>query len=75
MRLVSHYYQYPEQVTSAAFKARVEESFDWLGPEREDIFVMSFYAWLKSKMEQTPLYETTLTLVNMHKNTAQAPME
>lgn len=75
MRLVSHYYQYPEQVTSAAFKARVEESFDWLGPEREDIFVMSFYAWLKSKMEQTPLYETTLTLVNMHKNTAQTPME
>ncbi len=42
---------------------KVENSFDWVGTQFEDIFVMSFYAWLKSKMEQKPLYETTLNLI------------
>ena len=41
----------------------MEQSFEWIGPEREDIFVMSFYAWLKSKMEKKLLYKTTLDLV------------
>jgi len=63
MRMVGSYYEQPKTVTSMAFKNQVENAFDWIGPEREDIFVMSFYAWLKSKMEQTNLYETTLDLV------------
>ena len=29
----------------------------------EDVFAMSFYAWLKSKSENRPLYEVTLELV------------
>ncbi|WP_121908608.1 hypothetical protein [Ulvibacter antarcticus] len=64
IQLVSLYYENPMEVTSEAFKNKVEGSFEWIGKEREDIFVMSFYAWLKSKMEQTNLYETTLKLAN-----------
>jgi len=64
MNLIIYYYEYPEAVTSEAFKERVENSFEWIGPEREDIFVMSFYAWLKAKMEHRDLYETTLSLVH-----------
>lgn len=64
MSLVEDYYRDPKQVTSQAFFEKVESSFDFVSSEYEDIFVMSFYAWLKSKMEGNPLYETTLNLVN-----------
>lgn len=64
MKLVSYVYERPEAVTSETFKIRVENSFEWVGSQREDIFVMSFYAWLKAKMEQKDLYRTTLELVS-----------
>ena len=63
LNLVNEYYQAPENVSSIEFKNKVEYSFEWIGAQREDIFVMSFYAWLKSKMEKQPLYKTTLDLV------------
>ena len=63
IRLVSLYYDKPKEVTSVDFKEKVETTFNWIGREREDIFVMSFYAWLKAKMEQRDLYEVTLELV------------
>lgn len=65
---VESYYKNPEQVSTEPFKNKVEQSFEWIGPEREDIFVMSFYAWLKSKMEKQPLYKTTLELVAISQN-------
>ena len=61
--LVKEYYEFPEIVTSEDFKNKVEISFEWLNREEEDIFVMSFYSWLKSKMEKRNLYEVTLELV------------
>jgi hypothetical protein len=63
MGFVNNYYENPKMITSEKFKNKVETSFVWVGAEREDIFVMSFYAWLKSKMEKKNLYETTLELV------------
>ncbi|MFY0630842.1 MAG: hypothetical protein JXR05_10710 [Flavobacteriaceae bacterium] len=64
LSLVEEYYKAPEHITSEAFKEKVENSFEWIAIDQEDIFVMSFYAWLKSKMESESLYETTLGLVN-----------
>ena len=64
LSLVEDYYRDPNQVTSKVFHDKVEKSFDFVGREYEDIFVMSFFAWLKSKMEGKPLYETTLNLIN-----------
>ncbi|MFS4492965.1 hypothetical protein [Maribacter sp. 2308TA10-17] len=63
VKLISRYYENPKQVTTEKFKDEVENSFEWIGKEQEDIFVMSFYAWLKSKMEEADLYEVTLELV------------
>ena len=63
LALIETYYKNPEDVTATAFKNKVENSFEWIDKEREDIFVMSFYAWLKSKMECENLYTTTLNLV------------
>ena len=66
--LVADYYKHPEKVTTKSFYDKVENSFKWIGANREDIFVMSFYAWLKSKMEQEPLFETTLKLIKKAQN-------
>ena len=63
LSLVEAYYKKPEQVTSEIFKDKVENAFEWVNSHREDIFVMSFYAWLKSKMEKESLYNTTLNLI------------
>lgn len=63
VQLISLFYENPKMVTTPSFSKKVEHSFDWIGREKEDIFVMSFYAWLKAKMENRNLYEVTLELV------------
>ena len=64
VKLVEYYYKHPELITTETFKDKVESSFEWISSQKEDIFVMSFYAWLKSKMEKQNLYKVTLKLVN-----------
>ena len=63
INLIELYFKNPATVTSESFKNKVENAFDWVNEKQEDIFVMSFYAWLKSKMENKTLYDTTLALV------------
>ena len=65
LKLVTYYYKHPETVDTTSFKTKVETSFQWIDTEREDIFVMSFYAWLKSKMEHRDLYVVTLELLGV----------
>ncbi|RKE91999.1 hypothetical protein [Ichthyenterobacterium magnum] len=72
LNLVESYYKQPQDVTSIEFKDKVKQSFKWIEANREDIFVMSFYAWLKSKMENKPLYTTTLNLIKKSKNVNKA---
>ncbi len=63
MKLVAYVYKHPEQIQTSAFKLRVEQSFNWLDRREEDLFAMSFYAWLKAKVNAENLYKTTLNLV------------
>ncbi len=65
LNMIESYHNNRDQVKTQKFKEKVENSFEWLDAKQEDIFVMSFYAWLKSKMEQKPLYTTTLDLIKM----------
>lgn len=65
LKIVEDYYKAPHQITSNTFFNKVENSFVWVEAKHEDIFVISFYAWLKSKMEINPLYKTTLDLIKM----------
>lgn len=67
VKLISRYYEHPEQVVTQEFKDEVEDSFEWIEKEQEDIFVLSFYAWLKSKMKRENLYKVTLELVGQTK--------
>ena len=68
LNFVNDYYKAPEKVTSIEFKNKVEDSFEWIGAQQADIFVMSFYAWLKSKMAKEPIYLTTINLVQQSQN-------
>ena len=60
---VEMYYKNPEEVTSLVFKNKVENAFNWKEIHKEDIFVISFYCWLKGKMNNTDLFEATLHLI------------
>lgn len=60
---VEMYYKNPRIVSTQKFKDQVKNGFDWLETHKEDIFVISFYSWLKSKMNNTDLYQTTLELI------------
>ncbi len=66
LKLIKQYYQTPHIITTTEFKETVELSLQWKPNHEEDVFIISFYAWLKSKMDHKPLYETTLSIINMN---------
>ena len=63
LKLCEAYFRHPEQVENPKFLEKIESSFDWLPLATEDIFAISFYAWLKSKIQNKPLYTVTLDLI------------
>ena len=65
LNFAEQYYKNPDIVVTDNFKNRLEASFEWTSVNEEDIFVMSFYAWLKNKVEQGNLYQTTLQLIRL----------
>ncbi|EDP72235.1 hypothetical protein FBALC1_14077 [Flavobacteriales bacterium ALC-1] len=65
LNFAEQYYIKPKSVATKEFKNKLEVSFQWTSVIEEDIFVMSFYAWLKNKMEKRNLYETTLRLIKI----------
>jgi hypothetical protein len=64
LKLVEIYYKNPEIITNPKFHQKVENSFDWLEKQKEDIFMMSFFAWLKAKITKQDMYAVTLSLIN-----------
>lgn len=64
LKLVEIYYKNPSIVTSKEFSETVENSFSWIDLDKEDIFMMSFFAWLKAKMTKQDIYLVTLDLIN-----------
>lgn len=60
VKLIEVYYKNPKISTSKEFKDKVETSFNWIGKEKEDVFMMSFFAWLKAKMTKQDMYLVTL---------------
>ncbi len=64
LKLVEIYYKNPEVVANKEYYDKVENSFMWIGREKEDIFMMSFFAWLKAKMTKQDVYLVTLDLMH-----------
>lgn len=71
LSFVDKYYKNPEQVTTKDFKNKVEQAFNWVETHKEDIFVMSFYSWLKGKMTKTDVFQVTLKLIKQAKQELQ----
>lgn len=65
INFISLYINYPEKINSQEFQQEIESSFNWKISKQEDIFRISFYAWLKAKTKKANLYETTLNLINI----------
>ena len=63
LSLAEKWYDNPSIATSEEFLQKIEGSFEWRSLEEEDLFAISFYAWLKSKTLQQPIYQTTLELI------------
>ncbi|APY08904.1 hypothetical protein BWZ20_11585 [Winogradskyella sp. J14-2] len=57
-------YQKPETIMDTDFSLKLKSTFESNTIDKEDIFVISFYAWLKNKTEDSTLYNTTLNLIN-----------
>ncbi len=53
----------PKIITDSKFLNKVQKMTKAETKEYEDIFDISFYAWLKSKIVGQSVYETTLTLI------------
>jgi len=62
VKLISMYYKDNACVEKESFKKRVA---DLIGQNSkiEDIFILCFYAWLKSKTDKKDLYATCLSLL------------
>lgn len=64
MRIVDRLYRDWQLAENPNFISEVTQKLALKSAAEEDIFEMSFYAWLKSKLTGKALYETTLELVN-----------
>ena len=63
INIAEHYYLKPEVASQTQFKEKIETTFKWTSLKDEDIFIISFYAWIKSKIDSKNLYRTTLNLL------------
>ncbi|WP_165749345.1 hypothetical protein [Cellulophaga sp. Z1A5H] len=63
LSLATHYFYHKEKIDQNEFMLKVKKTLITLHEEKEDLFVLSFYAWLKSKIMKTDLYKTTLEVV------------
>jgi len=67
LNLVKSFYHSSSSNQKVHFIKKMNDTLEYRPAEQEDIFLMSYYAWLKSKIENTNLYETTINLVNSGK--------
>ena len=63
LSLATHYYYNKGKVDEKVFMERIKKALVKTKSEREDVFVMSFYAWLKARVLKLNIYKTTLDLV------------
>lgn len=63
IRTVSKLHKNPDIWGEERFRESVKTQFTTDSLEQEDIFMLSFFAWIKAKIKKAPLYETTLELL------------
>lgn len=63
LRHLEFYYYQPKEFTSEEYVKKMKQSFSDIDIKTEDIIVMSFFAWLKSKLTKKPIYGITLSFM------------
>jgi len=66
LSLTSHFYLNNENIDTDTFLAKIERTLINNAPEQEDVFAMSFYAWLKARVLKSDLYKTTLQVIHQN---------
>jgi len=61
--LIEELYLKLNNKTTPIFLNKIEGSFNFINNKQEDIFVMSFYAWLKAKATNKDIYKTTIEII------------
>jgi len=62
LSLIKEYMDKDTEVDLEALSKKVEGSWEWVPVEEEDLQIMMFFAWFKSKLTRKNLYETMLEL-------------
>jgi hypothetical protein len=65
LQLCREIFSDPEVATSTKFMDKVEQSFDWIPMQQEDLQAVMYYAWFKSKITGKDRYETLLELAQL----------
>lgn len=63
LKLMKIYYFKTEDITSENFKIKIDSLLQ-IKENTEDIFVLSFCAWLQSKIDNTEMYQTCLNYIH-----------
>ena len=64
LNYVEHIYKKPKIIYEDDFIQDLNSNFKSTAIKKEDIFVISFYAWIKSKIEGKTIYDLTLKLIS-----------
>ncbi|WP_299443432.1 hypothetical protein [uncultured Aquimarina sp.] len=63
LSLAMAYYLNSDTIETDSFLSKIQKSLIQNSPDQEDIFAMSFYAWLKARVLKSDVYQTTLEVV------------
>jgi len=63
LSLATHFFYNQNSINRDKFMAKVKEVLSSANSEKEDLFVLSFYAWIKAKVTKADLYESTLQVI------------
>ena len=66
LKIVEQTYNNPNLLNEVSFLEYLKSKFEISNNINEDIFVISTYSWLKSKVLKKPIYQTTLELVKIN---------
>lgn len=69
LSLAMNFYINSDRIDPIKYLEKIKESLILQKPDQEDIFAMSFYAWLKARILKTDLYKTTLQVITQSDST------
>jgi len=67
VKLITSYYYKTEDINSEAFKRKVDSLLS-ANRKDTDVFTISFYAWMKAKIDKADVYKTCLNYIKLYNN-------